>query len=379
MKIADDRLMDRWPSSRTSIDAADLWDLDSQLDVAMEALRCPPDDATVAPSRAARSAGSRSAGLLLSPTSCSSTNRPTTSTPSPSAGSSSSSSSSTAPSSSSRTTATSSTSSPADHRARPRQGHSLPGQLHRLAGTEGEAADRSARGQVAPEDAPARARMGPPGRQGAPAKQKARIDRYNDLAQQSEREKIARAQIIIPTGPRLGAKVIELDGARRRPSATSCCSTTSFSPPPAASSARRPERRGQDHPLPHAHRAGTPDAGAVTLRRDGQAGLRRPVPRGARPDKTVWDEISDGADVIALGDAEMNSRAYCGAFHFKGGDQQKKVGPPLGRRAQPRPPGQAPQARAATSSSSTSPPTTSTWRPCAPSRTPWSTSPAAPW
>jgi ATPase subunit of ABC transporter with duplicated ATPase domains len=44
------------------------------------------------------------------------------------------------------------------------------------------------------------------------------------------------------------------------------------------------------------------------------------------PKKTVWEEISDGLDVIVLGDAEMNSRAYCGAFNFKGGDQQKKVG-----------------------------------------------------
>ncbi len=44
------------------------------------------------------------------------------------------------------------------------------------------------------------------------------------------------------------------------------------------------------------------------------------------PQKTVWEEISDGLDVVKLGDAEMNSRAYCGAFNFKGGDQQKKVG-----------------------------------------------------
>jgi ATPase subunit of ABC transporter with duplicated ATPase domains len=44
------------------------------------------------------------------------------------------------------------------------------------------------------------------------------------------------------------------------------------------------------------------------------------------PDKTVWEEISGGAEIIELGDASMNSRAYCGAFNFKGGDQQKKVG-----------------------------------------------------
>jgi ATPase subunit of ABC transporter with duplicated ATPase domains len=44
------------------------------------------------------------------------------------------------------------------------------------------------------------------------------------------------------------------------------------------------------------------------------------------PDKTVWEEISGGAEIIELGDAQMNSRAYCGAFNFKGGDQQKKVG-----------------------------------------------------
>ena len=59
------------------------------------------------------------------------------------------------------------------------------------------------------------------------------------------------------------------------------------------------------------------------------------------PNKTVWEEISGGAEVIHLGDCEMNSRVYAGAFNFKGTDQQKKVGPAVGRRAQPRPHGQA--------------------------------------
>ena len=48
------------------------------------------------------------------------------------------------------------------------------------------------------------------------------------------------------------------------------------------------------------------------------------------PNKTVWEEISGGAEIIELGDASMNSRAYCGAFNFKGGDQQKKGGAPVG-------------------------------------------------
>jgi ATPase subunit of ABC transporter with duplicated ATPase domains len=69
-----------------------------------------------------------------------------------------------------------------------------------------------------------------------------------------------------------------------------------------------------------------PDAGSVTYGESVKLAYVDQSRDALSPQKTVWEEISDGLDVVKLGDAEMNSRAYCGAFNFKGGDQQKKVG-----------------------------------------------------
>ena len=70
-----------------------------------------------------------------------------------------------------------------------------------------------------------------------------------------------------------------------------------------------------------------PDSGRARARRDGRAGLRRPVAATrSTPEKTVWEEISEGYDQIKVGDREMNSRAYISGFNFKGSDQQRKVG-----------------------------------------------------
>ena len=82
-----DETADEMAELQDEIDADNLWDLDSQIDVAMEALRCPPDDADVSPSQAVKPAASRSANCCSKrPTCCCSTNRPTTSTPKPSPG-----------------------------------------------------------------------------------------------------------------------------------------------------------------------------------------------------------------------------------------------------------------------------------------------------
>ena len=88
----------------------------------------------------------------------------------------------------------------------------------------------------------------------------------------------------------------------------------------------RTERRRQDHAVPHDHRPGQARRGRDQDRRVGAAWLRGPVPRFARRPKTVCEEISDGNDQLMLGKREMNSRAYVSAFNFKGADQQKKVG-----------------------------------------------------
>ena len=69
-----------------------------------------------------------------------------------------------------------------------------------------------------------------------------------------------------------------------------------------------------------------PDAGTVTYGESVQLSYVDQSRDALDPSKTVWEEISDGLDVVKLGDAEMNSRAYCSAFNFRGTDQQKKVG-----------------------------------------------------
>jgi ATPase subunit of ABC transporter with duplicated ATPase domains len=69
----------------------------------------------------------------------------------------------------------------------------------------------------------------------------------------------------------------------------------------------------------------TPDAGSITFGDTVKLSYVDQSRDALNPNKTVWEEISEGLDVLPLGDAEMNSRAYCGAFNFKGGDQQKKV------------------------------------------------------
>ena len=131
----------------------------------------------------------------------------------------------------------------------------------------------------------------------------------------------------------------------------------------------RAERRRQDDALPDDHGPGEAGRRDAPARRDRQARLRRSEPRRAeRRTRRVWEEISGGEDEIELGKRKVPSRAYVSWFNFKGRDQQHKVGDALGRRAQPRAPGQAAAQAAATCCCSTSRPTTSTSTRCARSK-----------
>jgi ATP-binding cassette ChvD family protein len=166
-------------------------------------------------------------------------------------------------------------------------------------------------------------------RQGAKARQaksKARISAYNDLANQSEREKMGRAQIIIPNGPRLGNKVIEVENLKKVMGDKLLIEDLTFSLPPggivgvigpngAGKSTLFKMLTGQEQPDNGTVEFGdTVDLSYVDQSRDALEG-----------NNTVWEEISSGGEIIQLGDAQMNSRAYCSAFNFKGGDQQKKL------------------------------------------------------
>jgi ATP-binding cassette ChvD family protein len=159
------------------------------------------------------------------------------------------------------------------------------------------------------------------------AKSKARIASYEQMANQSERERVGKAQIVIPHGPRLGSKVIEVDKLRHGYGNRLLIEDLSFSLPPggivgvigpngAGKSTLFRMLTGQEEPT-----SGTVEYGdTVKLAYVDQS-------RDALDaQKTVWEEISGGAEVIHLGEAQINSRAYCGAFNFKGGDQQKTVG-----------------------------------------------------
>ncbi|WP_172298409.1 energy-dependent translational throttle protein EttA [Pseudoruegeria sp. HB172150] len=167
-------------------------------------------------------------------------------------------------------------------------------------------------------------------RQGAKArqsKQKARIDRYNEMASESEREKITRAQIVIPSGPRLGAKVIEVEGLKKAMGDKLLVEDLDFSLPPGGIvGVIGPNGAGKTTLFRMLTGQEQPDAGSIDFGDTVKLSYVDQSRDALNPDDTVWQAISDGQDIIALGDAEVNSRAYCGAFNFKGGDQQKKVG-----------------------------------------------------
>ncbi|MDF0603511.1 energy-dependent translational throttle protein EttA [Psychromarinibacter sp. C21-152] len=159
------------------------------------------------------------------------------------------------------------------------------------------------------------------------AKSKARINAYNDLANQSEREKLSRAQIIIPNGPRLGSKVIEVEGLSKHLGDKQLIEDLSFSLPPGGIvGVIGPNGAGKTTLFRMLTGQDQPDTGTVDYGDTVQLAYVDQSRDALDANKTVWEEISDGLDIIQLGDAEMNSRAYCSAFNFKGGDQQKKVG-----------------------------------------------------
>jgi len=167
-------------------------------------------------------------------------------------------------------------------------------------------------------------------RAGAKARQtksKARIQAYEEKASQSEREKLSRAQIIIPNGPRLGGKVIEIEGLKKGYGDRLLIEDLSFALPPGGIvGVIGPNGAGKSTLFRMLTGQETPDAGTVEFGDTVKLAYVDQSRDALDANKTVWEEISDGLDVIVLGDAEVNSRAYVGAFNFKGGDQQKKVG-----------------------------------------------------
>jgi ATP-binding cassette ChvD family protein len=159
------------------------------------------------------------------------------------------------------------------------------------------------------------------------AKSKARISAYNEMAGQSERELLGNAQIIIPHGPRLGSKVIEVEGISKAYGDNVLFNDVSFSLPPGGIvGVIGPNGAGKSTLFRMLTGQEQPDSGKVSFGDTVNLSYVDQSRDALDAKKTVWQEISDGLDIVKLGEAEMNSRAYCGAFNFKGGDQQKPVG-----------------------------------------------------
>jgi ATP-binding cassette ChvD family protein len=159
------------------------------------------------------------------------------------------------------------------------------------------------------------------------AKQKARINAYDELAGQSERERVGKAQIVIPNGPRLGQKVIEIENLKKGYGDKLLIEDLTFSLPPGGIvGVIGPNGAGKSTLFRMLTGREEPDGGTLEYGDTVKLSYVDQSRDALDADKTVWEEISGGAEIIELGDASMNSRAYCGAFNFKGGDQQKKVG-----------------------------------------------------
>ena len=166
-------------------------------------------------------------------------------------------------------------------------------------------------------------------RQGAKARQaksKARIAAYEEMADQSMREKVGKARPRRDDDLRLGGKVIEVEGLRKAMGDKLLIENLSFSIPPGGIvGVIGPNGAGKSTLFKMIAGQETPDEGTIEIGETVDMAYVDQSRDDLKPDDNVWQAISGGAEIIELGDAQINSRAYCGAFNFKGGDQQKKV------------------------------------------------------
>ncbi len=159
------------------------------------------------------------------------------------------------------------------------------------------------------------------------AKSKARISRYEELVAKSQEKGPSTAQIVIPIAERLGNNVIEFDHLEKAFGDRLLIDDLSFKLPPGGIvGVIGPNGAGKTTLFRMINGLETPDKGEIRVGESVKLGYVDQSRDALNPDATVWQEISGGNDILYLGKREINSRAYCGAFNFKGSDQQKKVG-----------------------------------------------------
>ncbi len=332
MEIAEnysDELMEEMTTLQDAIDAENLWDLDSQIDVSMEALRCPPDDANIANLSGGEKRRVALCKLLLEAPDMLLLDEPTNHLDAE--------------------TIAWLQQHLIDYKGtilivthdryfldditgwilELDRGRGIPYEGNYSAWLEQKAKrlEQEAREDKSKQKTLQRElewmRQGQKARQ---AKSKARINAYNELAEQSEREKLTRAQIVIPNGQRLGGKVIEVEGLSKHMGDKQLIEGLDFALPPGGIvGVIGPNGAGKSTLFKMLTGQEQPDSGTITLGDTVELSYVDQSRDDLKDNDTVWEAITGGAEIVQLGDAQVNSRAYCSSFNFKGGDQQKKV------------------------------------------------------
>ena len=159
------------------------------------------------------------------------------------------------------------------------------------------------------------------------SKSKARIAAYNQMVEEEQKATLDTAQIVIPAGPRLGDHVITAEGISKGFGDRLLIDNLSFNLPPGGIvGVIGPNGAGKTTLFKMITGQDKPDTGTFSVGPTVKLGYVDQSRETLDPNKTVWEELSGGLDIIKLGNREISSRAYCGSFNFKGGDQQKKVG-----------------------------------------------------
>ncbi len=165
--------------------------------------------------------------------------------------------------------------------------------------------------------------MNPKGRQ---SKSKARINAYESLLNQDQKEKVSEMQIYIPPGPRLGDIVINTEKLNKGYDGKILIEKLDFTLPPGAIlGIIGPNGAGKTTLFRMITGEEKPDFGTITIGQTVKLAHADQNRDSLDDDKTIWEQISDGNEIMRLGNREINSRAFVSRFNFKGGDQQKKM------------------------------------------------------
>jgi ATP-binding cassette ChvD family protein len=159
------------------------------------------------------------------------------------------------------------------------------------------------------------------------SKSKARIAAYNQMVEEEQKATLDTQQIVIPAGPRLGDHVITAEGISKGFGDRLLIDNLSFNLPPGGIvGVIGPNGAGKTTLFKMITGQEKPDSGTFSVGPTVKLGYVDQSRETLDPNKTVWEELSGGLDLIKLGNREVNSRAYCASFNFRGADQQKKVG-----------------------------------------------------